>query len=632
MNRKLAVSISFLLMLVLAVSLFTCCRSGTHKIADTKMSVEAKKPGSPTFNKEKVMAIEGRWADPTAFNGNFFNTDGRNELQYFIYERLLTIIRVGTGKVYCQLAESIDNTTDKTIVHLRKNIKWHDGQPFTSKDIWAYYILNNTVDVLKYIDSIETPDDYTFVFNWMEPFVYDEMRLKLIAKDLNGTIPYHIYKEYVDRAYELLKSAKPASDPKLKKAFGLDISGDLLNKVNENWEKFKNSGPSVPIGTGPYKFASVDDKQIIAEKNKDYYGADKVYFETLKFVKCGADLAQEYAMLRDGDFYLTNGTPPKDILEATLAANPDLVHYKMFDLASYGVYFNIRKSPFNETKFRQAISYIIDKKVVREVGNYYGKEYDKISAIGFPPSMMDDYLVSDIELTDYTRDIEKASQLLNEIGWVKGSDGVWVDKDGRKADFTLAVDELFDIALNSAQVVAEQLTEFGLNTKVKAVDSSIVYKNAKNGDYDMLCYLTDMCWSMNEAWDGIKNAYVGMKDYTGFKDDLKGVGYDGNEIDVYDAVNKYPYIKDPQERKEIISNLAYIYNENAYVLNLFQTSYGVWLNMKYIDGNYPMSDKIEKYNRNMPVTDKPQINDRICEMNYEFQSNRNWVDGNFWPR
>ena len=246
--------------------------------------------------------------------------------------------------------------------------------------------------------------------------------------------------------------------------------------------------------------------------------------------------------------------------------------------------------------------------------------------------MMKDYLVSDMQLTDYTRNEGKAARLLSEIGWKKGSDGIWVDKDGKKANFTIACDVLFDTALNSAQAVAEQLTEFGLNTRVKAVDSSIVYKNAKNGDYDMLCYLTDMCWSMNEAWDGIKNAYVSMKDYTGFPDELKSIGYDGKEINVYDTLNKYPYIQDPQERKRVISELAYIYNENAYVLNLFQTTYGVWINMKYIDGNFPMADQMGMYNRNMPVVNDPEVNDRICEMNYEFQSNRNWVDGNFWPR
>jgi peptide/nickel transport system substrate-binding protein len=632
MNRRIAVGISILLLLALTASLFIGCGSSSGNNSGTMISKAAKKPGETTFNKEKVMTIEGSWSKLASFNGNYFNSDGKNVLQYFVYESLFTIIRVGTGKTYYQLAESIDNTENKTIVHLRKNIKWHDGYPFTSKDIWAYYTLNNKVDVLKYVQSIETPDDYTFVFNWMKPAVFDEMKLKLIAKDLSGTVPYHIYKECVDRADELLKSAKPAANPKLKKAFGLDLSGELEKEITENWERFKNAGPKTPIGTGPYKFESVDDKQVIVAKNKDYYDADKVYFEKLKFIKGGADLAQEYAMLRDGDFHLTNGTPPKDILETTLAANTDLVYYKMFDLASYGIYFNIRKSPFNEKKFRQAISYIIDKKKVREVGNYYGKEFNSISAIGFPPSMMKDYLVSDMQLTDYTRNEGKAARLLSEIGWKKGSDGIWVDKDGKKANFTIACDVLFDTALNSAQAVAEQLTEFGLNTRVKAVDSSIVYKNAKNGDYDMLCYLTDMCWSMNEAWDGIKNAYVSMKDYTGFPDELKSIGYDGKEINVYDTLNKYPYIQDPQERKRVISELAYIYNENAYVLNLFQTTYGVWINMKYIDGNFPMADQMGMYNRNMPVVNDPEVNDRICEMNYEFQSNRNWVDGNFWPR
>lgn len=636
MNKRKISIISTLLTLTLSLSVFAGCGgSDSTSTSGTKTTVEKKQPGEPTSNKEKVLQMGGNWAKPPAFNGNWFNTNGRNSLEDIIYERLFVIIRVGTGKLHYQLAESVEHKEDKTIVHLRKGVKWHDGQPFTSKDIWAYYVLNNSVNVLKYVTGIDTPDDYTVVFNWAKPVVFEDMRMKLIAKDLSGTIPYHIYKEYVDKANEILKKAKPTDDMKKKRAFGLDITSELKKDLTENFQKFKDAGPATPIGTGPYKFDKVDDNQMIAVKNKDYYGADKVHFETIKFIRGGADLAQDYAMLRNGDFDIAYGTPPKDILESMIAGNQDLLHYKMFDMASYGVMFNIKKEPFNDVKFRQAIAYIVDKGKVREVGNYYGKEFPEISAIGFPPSVMKDYISKDTKLTNYTRSEEKASKLLQELGWKKGSDGSWVDKNDKKPEFVIASDASFDVTLNSAQVVAEQLTKFGLNTKVKAVDSSVFWTNTENGEYDMTCYLMDMCWSMNDAWDGLKNAYVGLAKMNGLPstdEELKLPGRNGQIVDVHQEIDKYCFTNDKQERQNIINELAYIYNENAFSINLFQTSYGVYINLKNVNGNFPMEEDFQKYNRDMPLATDTEVNDRIIELNCGFQSNRFWVNGEYWPR
>jgi peptide/nickel transport system substrate-binding protein len=623
--RKLVLAVAT----VVTVTSFAGCNN-TKSTSTGKSSGKAY--AEPTVNKDKVMNMAGYWSKPPQFNGNFFNGDGNNVAQYFVYERLWTTLRVGTGKTYMQLADKVENKEDKTIVTLKKGIKWHDGEAFTSKDIWAFYMLRK-VDTSKYLASIETPDENTLVFNWQKPAVFEEMRMELIAKDLNGTMPYHIYKELADKAAEIYKSAAPNTDTKKKPAFGVALNEAQTKAFADNNKNLVNLKMEKPIGTGPYKFSSVDDNNLVLVKNADYYDAKNVHFEKINFKMAPADISQYYAMLRNGEFDIDNGTPPKDVLESTLAANKDLVHYTMFDMASYGVMFNTRKAPFDNVKFRQAIAYIIDKGKVREVGNYYGKEFNKISAIGFPPSMMEKVLDKNMKLTDYTKNEEKAASLLKELGWTKGSNGQWADSTGKKAEFIIGSDAGFDITLNSAQVVAEQLTKFGINTQVKAVDGSVFYTNARAGEYDMTCYLMDMNWGMKDAWDGLNNAYVGLKDYMGLPNNLTAKGYDGSEVDVYSLIDQYPRTQDAKEREKIISNLAYVYNENCYAVNLFQTSYGVFINMKNIDGNFPAAGDIEKYDRNMPLyTDNKDINDRIVELNYEFQCNRNWTSGEFWPK
>ncbi len=632
-KKRLIKIISLLMVFIIPLSFLSGC-GGKEDPEVSSHVPQVKEPGDPKVNTEKVLQVPGNWDKPPAFNGNYHSAGGWNSLNDLLYERLFVIIRVGTGNQYNQLAESIENLEDKTIIHLRKDVKWHDGELFTSKDIWAFYMLRNSVDVLKYTTSIETPDEHTFIFNWAEPYLFEDMRMKLIAKDVNGTIPYHIYKEYVDKAAEIIAAAKPATDIKERSTFGLQFTKDEKKALNDNYTAFTNFVVPNPIGTGPYKFKSVDDNLMIVVKNEDYYGANNVHFEKINFVRAPADIAQSNAMLRNGDFDISWDSPTQDMLESTLAANPDLVYYKEFDLASYGILFNLRKEPFDNIEFRKAIAYIIDKTKVREVANYYAKEFKEISAAGLPPTFLEDILLPDTKLTDFTRNEAKAEKILKELGWKKGNDGIWVDPSGKKPEFLIASDASFGITLNSAQVVAEQLTNFGLNTKVKAVESSVFWTEVRNGEeYHMTCYLMDMNWDMNEPWGGLRNSYRGtMKEVTDFPEVIELPARNGEIINVDHELDRYIYTQDENERLKILNDLIHIYHENVYAVNLFQTSYGTYINLKNIDGNLPMESEFDKYNRNMPFAEDLEVNDRICELNVGFQSNRFFVDGNYWPK
>ena len=66
------------------------------------------------------------------------------------------------------LGESFEDTEKQTIIHLKKDVKWSDGTPFTSKKhvLCTYYLgfIRNWV-MWKYVDKIEAPDDYTVKIN-----------------------------------------------------------------------------------------------------------------------------------------------------------------------------------------------------------------------------------------------------------------------------------------------------------------------------------------------------------------------------------------------------------------------------------------------------------------------------------
>jgi peptide/nickel transport system substrate-binding protein len=599
-------------------------------------------------NKQKILHGLAGWPKPPLYQGNPFGAGGIGDTNNrYLFEGLFVFIR-SMNNVYNVLAESVEEKGDTTTVHLHKNVMWHDGKPFTSKDVWGYYRLNNGAEVTKYLTEIDTPDEYTIVFHWAHPAPYPELKRLFLAQDLQGQIAYHLYNRYVDKADEILNKAKPLTDKTKQGPFNLDITDDLKKALDKNWQAFIRSGPDEPIGTGPYKFDKVTTTDMLLVKNNNYWQHDAVHFDKI-WLKNVPELSAQYALVKTGKLDWYDGTPPKDIMEALLDSNKDLLHYRMFDPASVGMLYNIRRKPFDNLKFRQALTYLLDKSTLREIGNYYGIEYPKISMTGIMPSSLKEVLSPETvsKMTDYTRNLGKAEELLKEIGWKKGANGIWRDSNGKSPSFIIGAPSNWVPAINSGQIAAEQLTKFGIPTKLKAVDGSIYYTNADNGLYDMSLDWVDVSWGFQSPWNSMRVLYwQGSKTKIGFPNvkikgpdgkevdtgnlDLKVKGIDGKIVDVDKEMKRFPFVQDEKERNRMINNLAWIANENCWGVNYFQNVTGAWLNTKALDGNFPMSSVIAKYNRDMPLPVKPEDILNIAYLNHGFNSTR--IPFDYWPR
>ena len=77
------------------------------------------------------------------------------------------------------LAESWDISPDGLTItfHLRKGVKWHDGAPFTAKDVlFTYQAMVDPKTPTAYsgdylqVKKAEAPDDYTFRVTYPQPF------------------------------------------------------------------------------------------------------------------------------------------------------------------------------------------------------------------------------------------------------------------------------------------------------------------------------------------------------------------------------------------------------------------------------------------------------------------------------
>ncbi len=598
----------------------------------------------PTSNKEKVLTLTwGTWPKPPEYQGNPFTQGGVGMAGQYVFEPLLQFTR-STDKVHNRLATFLDHKENETTITLRNDVTWNDGEKFTADDVLAALYLNPRT-VCNYISKAEKIDDYTVKLTWLEPAPFNELRVLMIAQGGSMNVPYHIFKEYVDKAKAVYDAAEDMTKEEIaqgRAAFGKKLTEAQNKEISDNWNEMMKKTYPKPIGTGPYVLDTVTASDMILVKRDDYWAAEQIFFEKIHQVMATSEA--QLAMMRNATTDSYPGSLPKDLAESILASNKDIVFYPMFDPACHVLFFNQRREPFNDVNVRRALTYALNRTKIREGANYYGKEFP-ISIAGIPPSSLTTYVSEEMQakLTKFEYDVDKAAQILQDNGWKKNADGVWEDKNGKTYSFTIAVNAGWQpagVVDTAASIAAEQLKTFGFPTEVKAVDSSVYWNNAAvEGQYDMAIDWGDVSWGFMYPWSPLENTFKGgPSELMGLprnaqtnRVELKVAGPDGQEVNPVQLVDSLPTIQDEAERNKIIDTLVWICNENAYGVNLYQNTTGVWENRGHVTG-LPMEDEIDKYGQFMPVGRTPEEIQKIAELNWGFCGIQKIWSGDLKPR
>ena len=287
------------------------------------------------------------------------------------------------------LAESFEVTPDgKTITFkLRKDVKFHDGKPFTSADVQFSFmqVLKENhprgIATFKELTAVETPDPHTAIFKLAEPAPYLLMALSGYESPI---LPKHVYGE-----------------------------GDIKTHPNAN----------KPVGTGPFKFVEWRRGEFIRlDKNKDYWRAGMPYLDRM-VVRFIADSSTRTAAIEKGEAHVAGfgAVPYNDVKK--LAAMPTLeVTTKGYEMVSPVVELvvNTKQPPLDNVKVRQAIAYAIDRQfVIANVWFGFGKPAMGPISSNFAPAGL---YAAGVDYTVADR-IERANKLLDDAGLPKKADG-----------------------------------------------------------------------------------------------------------------------------------------------------------------------------------------------------------------
>lgn len=398
-------------------------------------------PDAAAAGKDFVIGYLG---DATSLNP-VIATDGQSYIaEWPIFDSLVELDeKLGVKPL---LAESWEVSRDGLTYtfKLKKGVKWHDGKPFTARDVafTFYSVLDPKVTTPHrgYFDAlvgfpeltnkdnpkkpeelaqkpIEVIDDYTIRFRLRYPY---GAFLAVLVNPRAGIIPEHLLK-------------------------GVDLNTAEYNRK--------------PVGTGPFKFVEWKrGERIVLEANPDYHGGrpalDRLIY---RVIPDNVVLLQE---LRAGGVDFIERPPLTEV--GRLKQTPGL-KVLTADNTSY-TYFGFRQdlAPFDDVRVRRAFYHAIDiPAIVREVLQGYGT----ISNGQFPPGTW----AFDPSVKPYPYDPNRAKALLAEAGWKPGPDGI-LTKDGKRLSFSLRHDQADQTVKDTAIIIQEFLKKVGVEAAIEPLD------------------------------------------------------------------------------------------------------------------------------------------------------------------
>jgi microcin C transport system substrate-binding protein len=420
---------------------------------------------------------------------------------------------------YGLIAETMEVPPDRSwvIFNLRKEARWHDGQPITA-------------------------DDVVFTFNLLKdkgpPFYQSYFASVTKAEKLGDLRVKFSFAPGGNQELPLIIGQMPVLPQHLWK--GRDIQAPTLD---------------IPDGSGPYKIASYQAGRSITLKRVDnYWGKDlpinagQHNFDTIRYdyyrddtvaleaFKAGAyDIRVESSAKNWATAY--NIPAVKDgriVMEKIPTEGRNLMQ---------GYVFNLRKPIFQDRKVREALQYAFDfewsnkalfyGQYVR-IRSYFGPS--ELGATGLPSpaelKILEPYrgkIPDEVFTKEYNppksdgsgddrANLEIASKILDADGW-KIVNGVRT-KDGKTLDFEILLDQAtFE---RVTQPFIQNLAQIGVKARMRTIDPAQYQKRMDQFDYDMTVNLVAESLSpgneQRDFWSSKRADVNGSQNLGGLKD------------------------------------------------------------------------------------------------------------------
>jgi peptide/nickel transport system substrate-binding protein len=397
------------------------------------------------------------WQGPTLLNPHFAIGTKDQEASRIFYEPLAGWS--GEGELVPILAAELparDNgclaADGRSVIwKLKQGVKWHDGEPFTADDAvftWEFAkdpaTAATSVGIYRDIE-VEKIDQYTIKVNFPKPTPF--WALPFVGT-FGMIIPKHLFEPF--------RGAKSREAP-------TNLS---------------------PVGTGPYKFADFKPGDFIKGTiNPNYHVPNRPYFDTIELKGGGDAVSAARAVIQTGEHdFAWNLQVEDEILSkleqggkgaAVVLPGGNMEHLQVNPTDPWTEVDGERSSiksthpVLSDPAVRRALGLLVDKNSVQKF--IYGR-----GGVA-TPNFLNNPEQFRSKATKFEFNIAEANRILDEAGWVKGSDGI-------RAKGEKKIKLVFQTSINAPRqktqaIIKQACQKAGIDVELKSVTGSVYFSS-----------------------------------------------------------------------------------------------------------------------------------------------------------
>jgi len=403
----------------------------------------------------KTKYVVGWYADPGAGMNPFL---ARAHSDYVFIPWMYEPMNIETwdGKVIPWLAKSWEYkaATMEWIFHIDERARWSDGKPVTAEDVKFTFDVAHKYDAVvgnptkKHVDAITVVDERSVAFK------------------LNETL-----------------AAFPST------------AGQVLIVPKHRWSSVgdvtKYTNPE-PLGSGPFKYKEFKPRTYLAlEKNELYWQGPSDIDELV--VRVFSNMQAEIQALQKGEVDFIPDLAGVENLLRRLSADKNVNVQMGMTNNTFYVAPNYRREPLKNKQLRQALDYAAPKERIVTIAL---AGYGDLPLMGYFAPVVKKWANPTVtwkgQRIEEEMRIKKANEILDNLGWKKGSDGIRVTSDGTKLEYRIKCmnDPAF---IRTAEMVKDNWAKIGVKLTVQVHDrrtlyGGIVFGGKSTKDWDFLLH------------------------------------------------------------------------------------------------------------------------------------------------
>lgn len=423
--------------------------------------------GEPQRGGELIVGIE---VEPQSLN-TILSSDGmaKRIANTRVYESLVRVDASDDPRyaIVPRLAERWEISADGRVYtfHLRHDVHWHDGKPFSARDVIAtldkmrdpHTLAASTRADFVELDKYVAPDPWTVVLTWK-----------------------HAYFMALDAVADLM--IQPAH-----------VIGKLT--AAQYNEAAKNPLNRAPLGTGPFKFVTWESQvKIVLQRNPEYWGR-QAYLDRLIF-RIVPDATVRLQLAERGELQLLYKVKTEQWLD--MGSHELQAHWNRsrFYAAKYTwIGWNSQRSFFGDARVRRAMTMLVDRPGI----------IDKLMH-GLPRATTCHFYwasyACDPSLLPLPYDPAAAGALLDEAD-IRDHDGDGLrDHQGKPFRFSLSVPSSASESARQAAKIKEDMGRAGIDVQIERVEWAAFLKRMNEHDFDatMLIWSGDARMDPTQIW------------------------------------------------------------------------------------------------------------------------------------